>query len=400
MDPGHGPPRIPRDEFRLRWKRLTDALAEREIDGWIAYADDHAVAGPDHVRYLCDLEPHFEPVVLVARGTAAPTLLTGPETVAYAELATAGTGVSEILSIRELEYPDEEYPTITSVVGAEAIHDLLGGCRSVGLLGYAQMPHALHQALLAPLAASTPVEHLDELPYALRAVRTEAEHAVIDEAYRIAAAGMSAAAATIEPGTTERAVAAAAEAAMRAAGAEGFGIDTMAASGPRNTAPILARSTFRRIEADDLVTVTLAPRYEGYHAALARPFLMRPNAHVERVAELAREAQSAAERLLVPGAAGREAEAASRAVIEGGRTGAEMPYAGVHSIGCVEFEPPIFHGSRATPIEEGMAISVDVPVFHGEWGGMRLEDGYRVGPDGPVPRLANQAVRYPLRLAG
>ena len=75
------------------------------------------------------------------------------------------------------------------------------------------------------------------------------------------------------PGVTERAVAAEIEAAMRRAGAEGTGIDTIVASGP-NTRPILARSTFRPIGADDLVLLTVAPRYEGYHAAIGRVVLV------------------------------------------------------------------------------------------------------------------------------
>ena len=49
-----------------------------------------------------------------------------------------------------------------------------------------------------------------------RAVKTDAEQAVIDEAYRIARLGLEGAVDAIRPGTTEREVAAAAEGAMRA----------------------------------------------------------------------------------------------------------------------------------------------------------------------------------------
>ena len=67
---------------------------------------------------------------------------------------------------------------------------------------------------------------------------------------------------------------------MRRAGAEGTGIDTIVASGP-NTRPILARSTFRRIGADDMVLLTVAPRYEGYHVAIGRPVLVgNPGAEI------------------------------------------------------------------------------------------------------------------------
>ena len=128
------------------------------------------------------------------------------------------------------------------------------------MLGIGALPFPVWQRLIAPLAdTGAELASGDDIAYGLRAVKTEAEQAVIDEAYRIARTGLEAAVAAIHPGTTEREIAAAAESAMRWAGAEGFGIDTMVASGLPNTSPILARSTFRVVQADDLVTVTLAP---------------------------------------------------------------------------------------------------------------------------------------------
>ena len=92
----------------------------------------------------------------------------------------------------------------------------------------------------------------------LRAQKSPAEMAVIRSAYQIAEAGFRPPW-TRPPGVTEREIAAEIEAAMRRAGAEGTGIDTIVASGP-NTRPILARSTLRTIGADDMVLLTIAPR--------------------------------------------------------------------------------------------------------------------------------------------
>src|SRR6516225_7453931 len=60
-------PSIPDHELRARPRALGHALAEAGFDAWIAYGDDRAVAGPDHIRFLSDLPPHFEPVLLAAR---------------------------------------------------------------------------------------------------------------------------------------------------------------------------------------------------------------------------------------------------------------------------------------------------------------------------------------------
>jgi Xaa-Pro aminopeptidase len=400
--PTNGHPVIPDEELRRRPSCLGQELAKAGFDGWIAFGDDRAVAGPDHIRFLADFEPHFEPVILAGRADgSACTMLTGPETVGYAEVVTGRAAVDGIVAIEEFVHPDEEYPTITLTSGLDRLRDVLAGVQRIALLGGDAMPFAVRQRLLTPLIEDgCQVGSGDTVAYTFRAVKTDAEQAVIDEAYRIARAGLEAAARALRPGVSEREVAAAAESAMRHAGAEGFGIDTMVASGVENTRPILARSTFRTIAADDLVTVTLAPRYEGYHAALARAFLFRPNADAEAAIEAARRGQRAAVERFVVGAEGRDAARALGETMDAAKTGADLPYVPVHSVGLIEFEPPIFLSSSPVQIQEGMALSVDAALFHGPWGGLRLEDGFSIPHGGNVePRFTNYEEMVPVMLA-
>jgi Xaa-Pro aminopeptidase len=216
----------------------------------------------------------------------------------------------------------------------------------------------------------------------LRAVKSPAELAVVRHAYHLADLGIRAAAGTVRPGVTERAVAAEAEAAMRRAGAEGTGIDTIVGSGP-NARPILARNTFREIESDDLVVLTMAPRYEGYHGAIGRPvFVGEPGREARRAFDAARRAQDACSSLIRPGIEGRRVEAAGRRIMEEAGYGSFFLYSGVHSVGVIEFEPPIFGPSAEGVMEEGMVFSIDIPVFNAPWGGLRLEDGFVVTASG------------------
>ena len=67
-----------------------------------------------------------------------------------------------------------------------------------------------------------------------------------------------------------------------------------------------------------------------------------------------------------------------RRVLEGSDTGAELPYVPIHSVGMIEFEPPIFLSSSEVTIADGMALSIDAALFHGPWGGLRLEDGFSI----------------------
>lgn len=394
-------PSIPDHELAARPAALGSALAQAGFDGWLAYGDDRAVAGADHVRYLADFAPHFEPVLLAARaGDPSAVMLTGPETVGYASVRTARAAIAEILAVEEFVHPDEEYPTIALLRGLERLRELFDGATRIAVLGGGAIPYGVWQRALAPLAQrGRELRGGDDVAYGLRAVKTPAEHAVIDEAYRIARLGLEAAASALRPGVREREVAGALEAVMRGAGAEGFGIDTMVASGVANTAPILARSTFREIGAEDLVTVTLAPRYEGYHAALARAFLFRPNATFEAAIDVARAGQRAALARLVAGREGREATGALRETLERAQTGAELPYVPVHSIGLIEFEPPIFLSSSPAAIAAGMALSIDSALFHGSWGGLRLEDGFSIDAGGQAqPRFGDYEDIVPVLL--
>jgi Xaa-Pro aminopeptidase len=385
-------PRISNQELALRPAALGRALEQAGFDGWLAFGDDRAVAGADHIRYLTDFEPHFEPVIVAARTQEREVvMLTGPESVGYASVVTARAAVAEIVAIEEFAHPDEEYPTITIASGLERLTERFAGAARIALLGGQAIPQRVWSAAIAPLVArGFELGSGDDAAYALRAVKTDAEQAVIAEAYRIARLGLEAAVGALRPGVAERTVAAAAEAVMREAGAEGFGIDTMVASGVANTAPILARSTFRTIGADDLVTVTLAPRYEGYHAALARAFLFGPNAQLEAAIDAALRGQRAALELLVAGREGRDAASALRETLAASGAGAQMPYVPVHSVGLIEFEPPIFLSSSAAPIQVGMALSIDSPLFHGPWGGLRIEDGFSIAASGRAePRFAD-----------
>jgi Xaa-Pro aminopeptidase len=216
----------------------------------------------------------------------------------------------------------------------------------------------------------------------LRAVKSTAEIAVIRYAYKIAEIGLQAALDASEVGVTEREISAEAEAAMRRAGAEGTGIDTIVASGP-NTRPILARSTFRRVQNNELVLLTVAPRYEGYHGAIGRPVLVGdPGKEIGHAVDVACRAQEACFQAMRPGMEGRDVEAAGRRVVEAAGLGAAFLYSGLHSVGVIEFEPPIFGPSSAAKLAKDMVISVDIPLFNTPWGGLRVEDGFLIVDSG------------------
>ena len=92
--------------------------------------------------------------------------------------------------------------------------------------------------------------------------------------------------------------------------------------------------------------------------------------------------RSACAAALRPGVEGRAVERIGRHIIEQAGLGDFFLYSGVHSVGVIEFEPPIFGPSSPAILREGMIISIDIPVFNAPWGGLRVEDGYLITADG------------------
>jgi Xaa-Pro aminopeptidase len=374
-------PMIPPEEYRQRWSRVQGLMERQQLDILIAYADDRAVFGPAHARWLANFPVHFEPACILVPKEGDPILLCGPESDQYALLAGQ---IQDVRVLREFTHPDEDYPYSKIQGLVEVVAEVISDPRSIrraGLAGKSLMGAGILAAFERALPQAEWVEVENALGE-LRAQKTAAELAVVRYAYKIAETGINAGIAAIQVGVTEREVAAEIEAAMRRAGAEGTGIDTIVASGP-NSRPILARSTFRPVERNELVLLTVAPRYEGYHAAIGRPVLVgNPGEQIRRAVEVAVQAQEACYRAMRPGVEGRQVEALGRRIVEEAGLGQYFLYSGIHSVGVIEFEPPIFGPSSAAELRQDMVISIDIPLFNTSWGGLRIEDGFHITASG------------------
>ena len=308
-------------------------------------------------------------------------LLAGPETIGYA--SEVGT-IPDIRVLREFAAENEDYPFSR----LEPLKDVVASCvphaiRRVGLGGKTLMGAEIYETIVKNYPDAEFVK-MDAILEPMRGVKSPAEIEVIRYAYHLANLGMEAVVKAVRPGVTEREIAAEAEYVMRKHGAEGTGIDTIVVSGP-NTRHILGRTTTRVIEENDMVVITLAPRYEGYHGACGRcVFVGKPDEKQLASVQAEIRAQETCGRNLIPGKVGSEVEAMGRKIMAEAGYGENFLYSGLHSVGVIEFEPPILGPSSTTVIEENMVISVDIPLFEADVLGSRTEDGYLITRDGPV----------------
>jgi len=352
---------------------------EREgLDLLLLHSDDRATYGAAYARWLSNLYPHFEPVCILFLRNTTPIILTGPETPGYANI---NSHIKDIRILKEITHPDQDFPYSK----IESLYDVVSSfvdpksCKKIGIAGYSLISYDLFKSFKNVLPGQWVVA--DDQMGELRAVKSPAELEVTEYAYKIAEAGLLAAIKAVGPGVPERHVAAEAEYVMRKMGAEGYGIDTMVASGI-NSSPIISRTSMREIDKDDFVSITLAPRYEGYHSALALPVLVgNPNNEAKRAVDAAIKAHRTCAGLLHEGQT-CEAEAVARKIMSDAGFERNFMYAGIHSVGVIEFEAPIFGPTSKSVMKENMVLSIDIPVFDGDWGGMRIEDGYIIEKDG------------------
>ena len=125
-------PTIPALEYRQRWEKTQAMLAQQRLDLLVAYADDRAVFGPAHARWLANFPAHFEPVCILMPPQGEPVMLCGPESEEYARLVGQ---ISDIRVLREFTHPDEDYPYSRIQGLAEIVADVMGSAARVRRVG-------------------------------------------------------------------------------------------------------------------------------------------------------------------------------------------------------------------------------------------------------------------------
>ncbi len=224
----------------------------------------------------------------------------------------------------------------------------------------------------------------------LRMIKEPSEIECIRGAAKVADIGMRAAVAAVKPGVTESQVAAAAEYAMRHAGADEFW-RTYVASGPRtNIAHGLP--TQRKLRKGDLVMIDLHPIVGGYSADECRTVCVgKPTKEQQAAYDLYLHAQQATIAKAKAGVGIGELEQTMHGVLKDAGHGDHLFGPPLHGVGIEFEEAPLaaghafFHGEKeAPPLPANVVISVgNCGLYTGPFG-VRVEDTNVVGVDGPI----------------
>ncbi len=210
----------------------------------------------------------------------------------------------------------------------------------------------------------------------LRALKDEAELAVIRAAAAITDAAMAQIKHLARPGMSERALAWELEKVMREAGADELAFPITVASGPNSALPHYHTGQ-RPLQAGDVLIVDMGARLNGYHSDLTRTFYLgqNPPAAFWQVYEPTLAAQTAVFQQARPGMTAIEVDALARNIINAAGYGEQFGHGLGHGVGLEVHEAPFLSAhSKETAVLANMTVTVEPGIYLPGWGGVRIED--------------------------
>ena len=209
----------------------------------------------------------------------------------------------------------------------------------------------------------------------LRARKDADELALLEQAIAIAEGAFLDVTATVEPGVTERAFAAALDAAVKERGARGLSFEPIVAGGERGAMPHADLSD-RPFAPGEPIIVDWGAELSGYCSDLTRTFFLGPEPERFReVHGVVHEAQRTAIERMEAGMTGADAHALAATVIEARGYGEFFTHGLGHGVGLdVHDYPPYLGPSSEDVLEDGMVFTVEPGIYLPGWGGVRIED--------------------------
>jgi Xaa-Pro aminopeptidase len=215
----------------------------------------------------------------------------------------------------------------------------------------------------------------------LRRVKDDVELAAIAEASKLADAALSA---TVEEGfvgKTERAVADAFEAHVRAGGGT-LSFDTIVAAGPNGAQPH-AEPGERVIERGELIVFDMGAKLDGYCSDGTRTYATGdPGEEGRRVYDTVLAAQQASLEAIRPGEKGEDVDAAARKVIDEAGHGEHFGHGLGHGVGLDIHEGPRLSLRSDDVLAANEVVTVEPGIYLAGNLGVRIEDLVVVTDDG------------------
>jgi Xaa-Pro aminopeptidase len=297
--------------------------------------------------------PGRDPVVLTLKAQAA---------FRFAE----GVGGEPI----ELDYRDD-----ARALFADAIARLGGGTR----VGLSARTWASTSVRIQHVLPNAELVDGDGVMNGLRRIKTAEEVDAMARASKLADDVMAVLVRNVVPGVTELELASEVDYQLRLHGSRCPSFDTGAfAMGPNITGRDFGtRVSGRVLEEGDAVSFDFGGVVEGYCSDFGRTVHVgEPSEEFVRCHELVVAAEAAGAAAAKPGVTAAEVDRAARAVLEDGGYGEWYRHRTGHCIGLDTHERPFLSVEDETPLEVGMAFTIEPSIFWPGRVGVRVEDLY------------------------
>ena len=226
----------------------------------------------------------------------------------------------------------------------------------------------------------TRIEDRSDVLPRMRAAKSDAEVACIEQAGRITALGFAAAMRSMRPGMNEFDVQEAVEHAYRTGGARELAFRTIAGGG-FNATVLHYHANDQALVDGELVVLDSGAKFAGYSADVTRtlPVSGRFTPRQRELYELVLRAQEAAIAAVRPGATLAQVDAAGRKVIADAGLGDAFIHGMGHHLGLETHD-----ASPDAPLEAGAVVTIEPGVYlPGERIGIRIEDDVVATAGGP-----------------
>ncbi len=318
----------------------------------------YVLGGQANVRYLTSLQSSNSAVLVEPDGSA--TLFTDFR---YANRARAipGHRVEEV---------------------ARALIPAIGEQLSGRRIGFEEqhLPYALYRALAEAGVDAQPTTGLVE---GLRSVKDAAEIEAMRRASALSDEVFAGLAKERFSGRSEQELAWWVERSFREGGAEGVSFEAVVGAGATAASPHAVPGT-APIEPGVLVVVDAGCVVDGYCSDCTRTFAVGEiSDRFRELYALCLEAQLAGLAAVAPGVHGRDADAASRSIIEAAGLGSAYGHGMGHGVGLQIHEAPALRPETSDVIAVGNVVSVEPGIYLPDEGvGVRIEDLVVVTEDG------------------
>lgn len=265
----------------------------------------------------------------------------------------------------------------------EAIGELLAGenVQRVGI--QAEIMTVAERDQLAKRIGTKRVAATLGLVMKMRAVKDQAEIALIRKAVRIQEEALKAILPTIEPGLTELEVAARLEAEMKNRGSSKPSFETIVAA-RANGSMAHYRPGSTRLAANQPVLIDWGAIWQGYHSDMTRTFALgKWPKQIAEIYAIVLEAHQRAAAAIAPGKSTSEIDKIARDFITEAGFGENFGHGLGHGIGLQTHEEPrLTHMLAGTRLEVGHVCTVEPGIYLPGIGGVRLENDYVVQENG------------------